>query len=73
MANKRAGGSGIGTREQPSQVAMTWFQFMAQSPFGAWENTSTNLIGSLGLLFPCSHVELKAIDYNVDRKMGLGN
>lgn len=63
MANKTAEESGIGTSEQPSQVAMTWFQLMAQSSFGAWENTSINLTGSLGLFFHCSHVELKAIYY----------
>lgn len=73
MANKTAGEGGVGPRGQPSQVGTTWFPFMAQSPFGSWENMSTNLTGRLGVFIPWCHVALKAIYNDVDRKVGLDN
>lgn len=71
MANKTAGES-VGSRTA-SQLAVTWVQFMAQSPFwGPGKIFLTNLIVTLGLFSSCSHVELWAIDCGVEMEMGLG-
>lgn len=71
MANQTAG-----ERDRPGRSLPGWprlgFRLRHSLRVGLGKIFLTNLIVSLGLFPPCSHVDLKAIRYDVDTEKGLG-